>query len=51
VASNTGSTGSGSGSGSGSSSNSSAFQPPTSTVSPLAPWDPRSCTASGAEGT
>jgi LCP family protein required for cell wall assembly len=36
---------------SGSSSSSSAFQPPTSTVSPLAPWDPRACTASGGEGT
>jgi LCP family protein required for cell wall assembly len=33
-----------------SSANSQAFQPPTSTVEPLAPWDPRSCTASGAEG-
>jgi LCP family protein required for cell wall assembly len=29
----------------------SAFAPPTSTVTPLAPWDPRSCTASGGEGT
>jgi hypothetical protein len=33
-----------------SSSNSGAFQPPTSTVEPLAAWDPRSCTASGGEG-
>ncbi|HWD56420.1 MAG TPA: LCP family protein [Acidimicrobiales bacterium] len=49
VGSNTGSTGSGSGSGSGS-TNSGAFQPPTSKVSPLAPWDPRSCTPSGGEG-
>jgi LCP family protein required for cell wall assembly len=32
-------------------SGSSAFAPPTSTVTPLAPWDPRSCTASGGEGT
>jgi LCP family protein required for cell wall assembly len=30
--------------------NSGAFQPPTTTVEPLAPWDPRSCTASGGEG-
>jgi hypothetical protein len=30
--------------------NSGAFQPPTATVEPLAPWDPRSCTASGGEG-
>jgi hypothetical protein len=29
---------------------SSAFQAPTLTVEPLAPWDPRSCTASGGEG-
>lgn len=35
---------------SGSSSSSGAFQPPTSTVEPLAPWDPRSCTANGGEG-
>jgi LCP family protein required for cell wall assembly len=35
---------------SGSSSSNGAFQPPTSTVEPLAPWDPRSCTASGGEG-
>jgi LCP family protein required for cell wall assembly len=27
-----------------------AFQPPTSTVEPLAAWDPRSCTAKGGEG-
>jgi LCP family protein required for cell wall assembly len=33
------------------SSGSGAFAPPTSTVTPLAPWDPRSCTASGGEGT
>jgi LCP family protein required for cell wall assembly len=33
-----------------SSSSSQAFQPPTPTVSPLQPWDPRSCTASGGEG-
>jgi LCP family protein required for cell wall assembly len=49
AAGNTGSTGSGSGSSG--SSNSGAFQPPTSTVSPLAPWDPRACTPSGGEGT
>jgi LCP family protein required for cell wall assembly len=36
---------------SGSSSGSGAFAPPTPTVTPLAPWDPRSCTASGGEGT
>jgi LCP family protein required for cell wall assembly len=29
----------------------SAFAPATSTVTPLAPWDPRSCTANGGEGT
>jgi LCP family protein required for cell wall assembly len=34
-----------------SSSSTQAFQPPTPTVSPLQPWDPRSCTASGGEGT
>ncbi len=28
----------------------SAFQPPTTAVSPLQPWDPRSCTPSGGEG-
>jgi LCP family protein required for cell wall assembly len=33
------------------SSGSGAFAPPTSTVTPLAPWDPRSCTAKGGEGT
>jgi LCP family protein required for cell wall assembly len=33
-----------------SSTNSGAFQPPTTTVEPLAPWDPRSCTAKGGEG-
>ncbi len=27
-----------------------AFQPPTAAVSPLQPWDPRSCTPSGGEG-
>ncbi|MGP0031282.1 MAG: LCP family protein [Acidimicrobiales bacterium] len=26
------------------------FAPPTPTVEPLAPWDPRSCTATGGEG-
>ena len=26
------------------------FQPPTTTIEPLAPWDPRSCTATGGEG-
>jgi LCP family protein required for cell wall assembly len=36
---------------SGNSGNSGAFQPPTPTVEPLAPWDPRSCTPSGGEGT
>jgi LCP family protein required for cell wall assembly len=46
-----GSTGTTGNSGSSSSSSNGAFQPPTSTVSPLAPWDPRSCTASGGEGT
>ncbi len=46
----TGSSGNTGNSGSSSSSNG-AFQPPTATVSPLAPWDPRSCTPSGGEGT
>ena len=32
------------------SSSSSAFAPPTPTVEPLQPWDPRSCTPSGGEG-
>ncbi len=27
-----------------------AFQPPSPAVTPLQPWDPRSCTASGGEG-
>ncbi len=39
---------------SGNSSNtgsSGAFQAPTPTVEPLQPWDPRSCTPSGGEGT
>jgi LCP family protein required for cell wall assembly len=29
---------------------SAAFQPPTAAVTPLQPWDPRSCTAQGGEG-
>jgi LCP family protein required for cell wall assembly len=33
-----------------SSANSGPFQAPTTTVEPLAPWDPRSCTATGGEG-
>ncbi|MGH9080730.1 MAG: LCP family protein [Acidimicrobiales bacterium] len=33
-----------------SSGSSTAFQPPTAAVSPLQPWDPRSCTPSGTEG-
>jgi LCP family protein required for cell wall assembly len=33
-----------------SSSSSAAFQPPTAAVSPLQPWDPRSCTPSGGQG-
>jgi len=33
-----------------SSSSSGLFQPPTTTTQPLAPWDPRSCTAKGGEG-
>jgi len=33
-----------------SSGSSGPFQPTTSTVEPLAPWDPRSCTAKGGEG-
>jgi hypothetical protein len=46
------STGSSSSSSSSSSAgNSGTFQAPTSTVSPLAAWDPRSCTAKGGEGT
>ena len=49
ASSNTGSTGSGTTGNSG--ADSGAFQPPTSTVTPLAPWDPRACTASGGEGT
>jgi LCP family protein required for cell wall assembly len=32
------------------SSTSAAFQPPTAAVSPLQPWDPRSCTLQGGEG-
>jgi hypothetical protein len=43
----------GSGSASSSSTASStggAFAPPTATVTPLQPWDPRSCSASGGEG-
>jgi hypothetical protein len=28
-----------------------AFLPPTAAVTPLQPWDPRSCTPSGGEGT
>ncbi len=32
------------------SSSNGAFQAPTPTVTPLQPWDPRSCTASGGEG-
>ncbi|MBF6557450.1 MAG: LCP family protein [Acidimicrobiales bacterium] len=31
-------------------SSSGAFQPPTAAVSPLQPWDPRSCTPQGGEG-
>ncbi len=34
----------------GNTGNSGAFQAPTPTVEPLAPWDPRSCTPSGGEG-
>jgi hypothetical protein len=37
--------------GSGNTGNSGAFQAPTPNVEPLQPWDPRSCTASGGEGT
>jgi LCP family protein required for cell wall assembly len=48
ASSSTGSTGNTGNSGS---SANGAFQPPTSTVSPLAPWDPRSCTPSGGKGT
>jgi hypothetical protein len=36
---------------SGNTGNSGAFQAPTPAVEPLAPWDPRACTASGGEGT
>jgi LCP family protein required for cell wall assembly len=35
---------------SGNTGNSGAFAKPTATVEPLAPWDPRACTASGGEG-
>ena len=35
----------------GSTGNSGAFQAPTPTVEALQPWDPRSCTPSGGEGT
>ncbi len=35
---------------SGNTGNTGAFAPPTPTVEPLAPWDPRSCTPSGGEG-
>ncbi len=34
-----------------SASSSGAFQAPTAAVTPLQPWDPRSCTPSGGEGT
>jgi LCP family protein required for cell wall assembly len=34
-----------------SSSGNGAFAPPTATVEPLQPWDPRACTPSGGEGT
>jgi hypothetical protein len=47
----TGSSGAGTTGNSGSSSSNGAFAPPTSTITPLAAWDPRSCTASGGEGT
>ncbi len=33
-----------------STTSSGAFQPPSAAVTPLQPWDPRSCTASGGEG-
>lgn len=46
--SNTGNTGSAGNTGN---TGSAAFAAPTPTVQPLAPWDPRSCTASGGEGT
>jgi len=36
--------------GTGSSSSNGAFAPPTATVTPLQPWDPRSCTPNGGEG-
>ena len=36
---------------SGNTGNSSAFQAPTAAVEALQPWDPRSCTPSGGEGT
>jgi len=36
---------------SGNTGDSGAFQAPTPAVEPLAPWDPRACTASGGEGT
>jgi LCP family protein required for cell wall assembly len=45
----TGSTGAGTTGNSGTSND--AFAAPTATVTPLAPWDPRACTASGGEGT
>jgi hypothetical protein len=56
-----GTAGAGSGAGAGSSSTTTTtsasastsngkFQPPTTTVEPLAKWDPRSCTAKGGEG-
>ena len=35
---------------SGNTGNSGAFQAPTPSVEPLAPWDPRACTATGGEG-
>ncbi len=44
----TGSTGSGGSSGPTGANG--PFQPPTPAVTPLQPWDPRSCTASGGEG-
>jgi LCP family protein required for cell wall assembly len=48
--SSTSSSSSGSGSGSTTTTTDPDFQPPSPAITPLQPWDPRSCTASGGEG-
>jgi LCP family protein required for cell wall assembly len=51
AASTTTTTTSGNSGSSGNTGNSGAFQAPTPSVEALQPWDPRSCTATGGEGT